>query len=295
MPDWSIRPYSGTREDAIELLEVEKQSFGECPYSAQELAARLARPEQRVWLAEAAGRIVGFLSGLETLGLGGPRIEADLLGVHPHWRGRGIATALLLALRRQADGRQCVRGVVSLHNPASARAFARAGFAPSEWACDLLLYRIRGRAPRALPAWGGAVRPLAQRVEADQLAAIARGELLTPDRLLRSTQETGVTVLIAEKEGAIRAGMELLEVHTLLYSGLWIESILPSESWRPAIRAMVTAAIELAKERGLDEVGCLVPKDRWSLRATLLEEGFAPLDSYRVWLAHPLPAERTAP
>ncbi|MCL6430923.1 MAG: GNAT family N-acetyltransferase [Anaerolineae bacterium] len=294
MADWFIRPYAGTREDALELLEVEKRSFGECPYSAQELAARLARPEQRVWLAEAAGRVVGFLSGLETLGLGGPRLEADLLGVHPDWRGKGIATALLLALRRQADGRKSVRGVVSVHNPASARAFARAGFAPSEHACDLLLYRIRGRTPRALPAWGGAVRPLAQRIEADQLAAIARGDLLTTDRLLKGSQETGVTVLIAEKEAAIRSGMELLEVHTLLYSGLWIESILPSEAWGPALRAMVAAAIELAKARGLDEVGCLVPQDRWSLRATLLEEGFSPLDRYRMWQAHPLPTERAS-
>lgn len=295
MSAWSIRPYAGTREDVLELLAVEQRSFGECPYSPEELSARLARPEQRVWLAETEGGIVGFLSGFETFGLGGPRLEADLLGVHPDWRGRGIATALLLAMRGQADGRHRIRGIVNLHNPASARAFARAGFTPSEDPCDLLLYRIRGRSARPLPVWGGSVRPLAQRADADRLAAVARGEVLTPERLWRCAREAGVTILIAEKEGAVLAGVELLEVHTVLYSGLWIESVLPSTASGPALHGLVAASVEQAKAQGLDEVGCLVPHGLWPLRATLLEEGFVPLDSYRVWQAPPLTVRWTIP
>lgn len=292
---WSIRRYASALADTRGILAVEQRTFHECPYSAEELRARLAAPEQRVWLADAGGQVVGFAVGMRTSGLGGTRLEVDLLAVDPDWQRRGLATALLHALRRDAGDAQALRGVANLQNPASSGAFARAGFVPSEGAYDLLLYRIRGRVPRPMPEWGGAVRALQSREDAAQLAALAPKALPPGDRIWSASLQPRVTLLVAAVDGTIVAGAELLEVHTVLYSGFWLESIHTGQGQRQTQTALIAAAVEAAKERGLDEVGCLVSQNRWPLRAALLAEGFAPLDSYRIWTAPPLPAEAATP
>ena len=100
--EWRIRPYSGSVADAEGILAVERATFCECPYTAEVLQTRLQRPEQRAWIAEAGGQVIGFLSGICTPRVTGPTLEADLLAVHPAWQRQGIATALLVALRRDA-------------------------------------------------------------------------------------------------------------------------------------------------------------------------------------------------
>ncbi len=284
---WTIRRFGGTLSDAHGILAVEQQTFDECPYPAQELRERLSRPEQRPWVAEAEGRIVGFLAGLETHGWRGAQLEADLLAVEPAWRGRGIATALLLALRRDAPGDCMLRGAVNLHNPASSGAFSRAGFQPSAPTYDLMLYRIRGRVPRPLPAWGGHIHPLRDVREAEQVTALDR-DLPPADRLWAASREPRTTVLVAAAAGVPVGVAELLEVHTVLYSGLWLETLLTAPDSQRARGPLIAAAVEIAKERSLDEVGCLVPQQSWPSRSALLREGFVPLDAYRTWTARPL-------
>ena len=83
------------------------------------------------------------------------------------------------------------------------------------------------------------------------------------------------------------AAVELLEVHTLLYSGLWLERALAARGQVAALRTLIAAAVEEAKRRELDEVGCLAPRADRRLREALRGEGFVPLDCYRAWLAAP--------
>ncbi len=287
--NWSIRRYAGTLPDARGILAVEHEVFNECPYRAEELQSRLGEAGQRPWLAEAGGQIVGFLCGLRVHGPDGPRLEADLLAVHPAWRRRGIATALLTALRRDATGVAGLRGVVSPENHASSRAFARAGFKPTGEVCDLLIYRIRGWIPRPLPAWGGTVRPLQSIRDAVRLSAFDSAAFPSAERVAAAAQDKQTLFLLAESNKGIVGAATLLEVHTLIYAGLWVESIATAGGWRRAEPALIVAAVEAAKERGLDEVGCMVPQGWSPLKGSLLAEGFVPLDRYRAWTASPLP------
>ncbi len=245
-------------------------------------------------MAETQGQVVGFLAGLRTAGLHGPRLEADLLAVEPAWQRRGIATALLLALRRAADA-PVLRGVVALGNPASSTAFGRAGFSRSAAAYDLLLYRIRGHVPRPLPPWGGVIRPLRNRSEAELLTALSPEEVPSAAALWAARRDPRTMLLGAVAGGAVIGGTELLQVDTVLYSGLWLETLIAGQAWPAAQPALASAAVEAAKERGLDEVGCLVRQDRWALRAALQAEGFVPIGSYQLWEATPLSRETLLP
>lgn len=90
------------------------------------LAARLARPDARLWIAEEAGEPVG-------------QVRVDLereagtvsIAVAPSHRGRGVGTgmlgALLLAMKDDAEVRTLL-ATVHTENAASLRAFERAGF-----------------------------------------------------------------------------------------------------------------------------------------------------------------------
>lgn len=294
MESWQVRHYRGTLGETKGILAVERSTFRECPYRPRELRARLRLPQQQVLVAEAEGRIVGFVAGLHTHGLAGPRLEADLLAVEPGWQGQGLATALLTALRRVPGGATLLRGVVRVENEASERAFARAGFRPSPMTCDLLVYRIEGLVPRPLPAWGGEVARLAGLEEAEQLAALAPEALPPGEWLWAASQAPGLALLVARAGGAVAGAAELVEVHTLLYSGLWLESLVVRPGYRRAAAALAAAAVEEAKARRLDEVGCLVPGDDRFLREALMGEGFRRLDPYRIWTAPPL-AQDEAP
>lgn len=283
MHECKIRRFAGTAAEVAGLMAVEREAFGECPYSADELAERLRAPEQQVWLAEAQGSVVGFLAGIHTVGLRGHHLEADLLGVRRGWQGQGIATALLRALRQDAGQAETLRGVVRTANRASSGAFARAGFSPSPAECDLLLYRLRGWAPRPIPDWGGDIRPLAGSAEAASLRSLAPHVLPPAEAIWAASRNPRLLLLVAVNATGLVGAIELLEVHTLHYSGFWVEWLHVRAGHERARAALVASAVEAAKQRRLDEVGCLVPQGQWPLKALFLGEGFAPLDSYRIW------------
>ena len=90
------------------------------------LAARLARPRRRLWIAEEMGEPVG-------------QTRVDLedaagtvsLAVAPGHRGRGVGTGILRALVSEMEADDEVSTLVAMVHPdntASLRAFERAGF-----------------------------------------------------------------------------------------------------------------------------------------------------------------------
>jgi hypothetical protein len=107
----------------------------------------------------------------------------------------------------------------------------------------------------------------------------------------------GWTLLVAERHGRFAGCAELSEVQTLLYRGMWIESLVAS---RRVVRiALAHDALTYALAAGMEEIGMMVSVEDHSLRAALKEIGFRSLgrfDWYEAVLpmgGEPLPGERT--
>lgn len=86
------------------------------------------------WLAQNDGRIVGFADGFLTVNEAGQaRWELDLLGVHPDFRGEGIATELVRRCTRSGfeKGAALFRGLIAVGNSGSEKTFSRCGYHPA--------------------------------------------------------------------------------------------------------------------------------------------------------------------
>lgn len=273
----TIQPFDGALVHAEGLLAVERATFDESPYAAEQVQAMLADGPQRAWLAIGEGGIVGFAIAFPTVGLRGPCWEIDLLAVHPDWTGRGLATRLVrAALASGARLAPRARAAVATDNVASARAFARAGFRPAPQPCKLLIYRLQGLAPRPRSSPTVTVR------ETDNVAEAAdwlAGPVLPHDHL-------GLTLLLAEQQGRPAGYAELIEVQTLLYRGVWIESLVASA--HVGRQALVQQAVNRAKAMDLDEIGSMVPQADWPLQQALLAAGFRSLGDFH-WFTAELP------
>ncbi len=279
MQETIVRPFNGSLADAEGLLAVERATFNETPYSPEQVQTLLSQGSQRAWLAVAGAEVIGFVIAFLTTGLRGPCWEIDLLAVHPGWTGRGLATQLIRAAAAGgAHLARQTRGVVAADNLASARAFSRAGFQPDPEICLLLIDRIRGLPPRPQPTLGVTIRQATSMAE----AADRLGDLEM------AGDQPGLTLLLAEQQGRPAGYAELIEVQTLLYRGVWIESLVASS--RAVREALLREAVNRAKAAGLDEIGAMVPQDDWPLQKALLAEGFRSLGEFRWFTARlPLP------
>jgi ribosomal protein S18 acetylase RimI-like enzyme len=316
MPDQTetrIRPFDGKLEDAYALLAVEQATFDESPYLAEQVCDMLTTGPQRAWLAVVEGQVVGFVIAFPTCGLAGPRWEIDLLAVLPAWRGHGLAAALLQRAAEEGSGvAPWARGVVADDNDASTKAFTRAGFTPERDRCNLLIYRPERGLARP-PAAGLSIRTVSSPHRAASLPAavlnrpaegshpdsegpynllfgMAQGESWLPG-LPASSTLPGPTLLLAEQAGQPAGYAELIRVQTLLYEGLWLESV--SAPARQVRDELVREALTLASEAGLDEVGAMVPEPDWPLQHSLLAAGFRSLGTFR-WFTAPLPLPKPA-
>jgi ribosomal protein S18 acetylase RimI-like enzyme len=283
----AIRPFDGSLADAEGLLAVEKATFGESPYNAEQVCDMLVGGPQRVWLAVGDGSIVGFVIAFATTGLHGTCWEIDFLAVLSAWRGRRLATRLIRAAA--SEGATIARGaraVVATDNPASERAFARAGFRRAEQ-CVLLIYRPQEQPPSPWSAAGLTVREAAG---VGEVTEWLRSEGVPGgSRARRGSQE--FTLLLAEQDGQPAGYAELIEVQTILYRGVWIESM--GASTQIARAALVHSVLSQAAAAGLDEVGAMVPEvDRFWQKA-LLEAGFRSLGDFH-WFRADLPLPDTA-
>jgi ribosomal protein S18 acetylase RimI-like enzyme len=273
-----VRPFDGSLRDAEGLLAVEKATFNESPYTAQQVQKMLSGDAQRAWLATGdGGRVVGFVVAFLTHGLRGPCWEIDLLAVHPEWTRRGLATRLIRAA--SSHGGQVAdraRGVVSTENPGSARAFERAGFRPSGQ-CELVVFRPEDGMPRPWHALGVKIRKGRDTKDMEECAREAGWPL--NDAVPGGSEELrSWTLLVAELHGRCAGCAELSEVQTLLYRGMWIESLAAS---RRVVRiALAHGALAHGASAGMEEIGMMVPVADHSLRVALKETGFRSLGRF---------------
>ena len=296
-----IRPFDGSRHDAEGLLAVEKETFTQSPYSADEVIYLLTNGGQRAWLALDEGKVTAFVMAFPTYTLHGRNWEVDLLAVQPAFQGHGIATELIKAAVKGAGGHSLdtARALAATDNPASQRAFTKAGFTPEETLCYLLLYEIRGFVPRPLNSGPVTVRDLALSIE--EAAAVLRlGEGLTlrPDNVVALASRKANEIVVALRGGQIVGFAELLYVETLLYRGIWLESLIAPGADREIQAALISEAVERAKRKRLDEIGCLVRTrkrgmtedaeraqkvENHVLREALLGQGFRVVNEYYIF------------
>jgi ribosomal protein S18 acetylase RimI-like enzyme len=275
-----IRAFDGSLADAEGLLVVERATFDESPYSAEQVRALLTGGTQRAWLAMAGSTVTGFVAIFPTYGLRGPCWEIDLLAVHPDWAGRGLATRLIRAAT--ACGEQVAggaRAVVAADNGASVRAFARAGFRPGPEVCHLLIYRTDGPEAHPWSALGVTFRETTDPAEVQPLGG-RPGDLPVRHDVL------DCTLLLAEQHGQPAGYAELIDVQTILYRGVWIESLVAST--QVMREALVQQAVDRATAAGLDEIGAMVPKSDWPRQKAFLARGFRSLGNF-CWLTAGLP------
>lgn len=300
----AIRPFDGSLADAEGLLDVERAVFDECPYNPREIQAFLSPVDatpgagaQRAWLAtacgpatgggRASGRVVGFVIAFPTTGLRGRQWEIDLLAVLPEWRGRRLGTRLIRAASAHgATVAPRARAFVAVDNGASARAFSRVGLRPSSETYTLLIYRdpkVFRSDLRSAPLGSGlAIR---------ENTTLSDAAAWLPDQALPAG-DPNLTLLLAERDGQPAGYAELVAVQTLLYRGIWIESLLDPD--RMVRGALIGSAVSRAGVAGLDEVGAMVPASNWPLRDTLLAWGFRSLGEFRRYTAQlPLPGLAT--
>jgi ribosomal protein S18 acetylase RimI-like enzyme len=290
-----VRAFNGSLADAGGLLLLEKELFDESPYSPQQVQTLLAGGPQRAWVAVEPGgareddRIVGFCIAFLTDGLHGTCWEIDLLAVHPDWTRQGLATRLIRAasaygarLARQA------RAVVATDNTASARAFARAGFQPAE-TCHLMIYRPQDTPPATPTASDVSVRQTTSRTELDAWLSgdlSSAGPNRQPEPIQPHSSVCSTTWLLAEHNGRSAGYAERIDVQTLLYRGVWIESLVAPTARTRA--ALIHATLNRAAAAGLDEVGAMVPEHNMGQRKALLAAGFRSLGTFR-WVRARLP------
>jgi len=305
----TIRPFDGSLADAEGLLGVERATFDESPYTAAEVQAMLVEGPQRAWLAVQGSRIAGFSIAFPVTGVRGSWWEVDLLAVQPEWRGHRLGRRLIQAATAHGAGMAGqARAVVADDNGASTQAFLRAGFQMAPGTRELLIHNPLGRAQRRRARWGGRVREADTPEEvADYLSSLAAAgpDAVAPPMPLGGRPPDpggtrGGTLLLAEQGDRLGERLkpsgyaELIEVQTLLYRGIWIESLLASggsvRDLRPSWRdVLVEEAVRRARKAGLDEIGALVNERDRPLQQALLSAGFRSLGGFR-WLVAPLPA-----
>ena len=293
----AVRAFDGSLTDADGMLAVERDSFDESPYSRYQIRDMLTEGPQRAWLAVAGSAIVGFVVSFATHSLNGASWEIDLMAVHPSWRGRGLGTRLVRASCAYGTGLAGrARSVVSAGNQASARVFRRAGFRAAKEVCELYICRIQEQQEPEAATHGTEVTALGSSTE--MRGWLAASEMVPPGKptfssspqppasAAQANHASMPRFLVAGRGSEPGGYAELIEVETLLYRGVWIESLRARTTL--AREALIRDTLVRAKCVELDEVGAMVPRGDNRLQRALLNAGFRSLGEFR-WFKASLP------
>jgi ribosomal protein S18 acetylase RimI-like enzyme len=283
-----IRAFDGSRYDAEGIIAVDRATFGDCPYTAEEVLALESDPGQYAWVAEERGQIVGFVSAFATCSLETSRWEVDELAVHPQSQGRGAGTALVTCAVERGIGFCTLaqaRALVATDNHASARVFSKCGFVPVS-TVHLMVYSIEGREP--CPRRDG--WPAIRLAQPDDRFAIARLSQGNPARIAKMHSQPTITYLVAGPERKVKGYVELIHVRTLQYEGFWLESMAVLRTGhragdRRVVSALLDGAIEETKRHeSLDEMGQLIPTEETSLYEAAVGAGLKDIGKYRIFV-----------
>lgn len=296
-----IRAFDGSLSDARGIIEIDRATFADCPYTAEQVVALEADEGQYAWVAQEGDRVVGYVSAFVTHSLAAGRWEVDELAVHPEAQGRGIGTALVaraLEAGAQQAGLHEARALVAVENVASQRVFVKNGFRAVD-TVDLLAFRMAGRAPRAPRPGAPVVRP-ARDDEGAALARLLGGEAADAARMAGQIERGDVQYWVAVPPGGetakavpmngceVLGGAELIHVRTLQYEGLWIEALAVAKrgaAGKRAACALLCAAIKQGKQQaGMDLVGYLVPRRERMLYAAAVAEGMNLIETYELFM-----------
>jgi ribosomal protein S18 acetylase RimI-like enzyme len=126
----------------VQALHVGRRPDAFRPVPDPEIATWLSQafqnPAIKIWVAETAGAVSGYLLSVVRKQAGNPFVidrtwlELDQICVHPAQRGVGVARALVETARAYAKA-QCIRDVELCawsFNEEAQRAFAQLGFVP---------------------------------------------------------------------------------------------------------------------------------------------------------------------
>lgn len=130
--DYTIRRLKGNQAEIEKIIEIDHQTFDECPYNASEFLERIDFETYPVYVAEIENEIVGFIAFMKVQTLHYSGLWIDLIGVKPAMEGKGIGKKLIgvgetLAKELGVDFRSAL---IKEGNISSIKAFESSGF---EW------------------------------------------------------------------------------------------------------------------------------------------------------------------
>jgi len=243
----------------------------------------LESPVQHALVALVGGNVVGFLTAFETDTLAGRNLEVDILAVCPDEQRRGIASQLLGAAVRLAATREVkrARGLVATSNLGSQTAFGKAGYRASAVARDLMVCDVTGEViARATGRYIG-VDALSEVEEAGYVVEHHGSTSFSPSEIVSLVRPQRHDIWVARQDNTIVGFCEGVWVQTLLYRGVWIESLYAAHDEPVVLRNLIARIIERAIAAGLDKVGCVFERALAARQQLLAEEGFRRVDEYQ--------------
>ena len=275
--------YDGSLHQSNALRAIAMDAFQLDTYAESRLIrARLGQGHQQVWLAdvEAASGPAGFLATFSTDSLAGRRIEFDLLAVRSDAQGQGLAGQLIQAALDywRAPDTCAARALIRQENVASMRVFQRAGFAPAAWRGELLI----GAAAEEDSVLADGSFTVGTAEEHD-LPDLRRHwpAIFTKVQLSSYLPRDDFGLLVARNESGICGFAELLAVHTIAYSGVWVETLEALGDDAGLILDLIGAARRWAAGRGLGQAGAVIDLARESVRNRLSDAGYHSAGVYR--------------